>query len=133
MPESKAPGVAPGPVTVFQQSAVKPGPVTVFAPSPRQPIIAELGAGRGALEAPAPTPMAAFGSEGRGSSFMTTSLAAASFDTGASAAAMAAAAPTDEWICEVCMRKFASQEMLQRHEQFSELHRENLAKLTAAI
>jgi len=135
MPESKAPGVAPGPVTVFQQSTIKPGPVTVSAPPPRQPNIGELSAGRGALQAPAPTPMAAFGSGGRGSSFMPTSSAAASFDTGAAAAAMAAAAATtaDEWICEVCMRKFASQEMLQKHEQISELHRENLAKLNAAI
>merc|ERR1712008_394269 len=99
-----------------------------------EPSIGELSAGRGALQPPAPTPMAVFGSERRGSSFMPTSVAAASFDTGAAAAAMAAAASTaDEWICEVCMRKFASQEMLQRHEQFSELHRENLAKLNAVI
>jgi len=34
-----------------------------------------------------------------------------------------------EWICEVCMRKFGSQEQLERHEQLSELHKENLAKL----
>mmetsp|Transcript_71588 Transcript_71588/g.142037 ORF Transcript_71588/g.142037 Transcript_71588/m.142037 type:complete len:673 (+) Transcript_71588:210-2228(+) len=134
MPECKAPGVAPGPVTVFQQSTIKPGPVTLAPPPPRQPSNGELGAGRGAFQAPAPTPMAAFGSGAGRSSFTSASSAAASFDTGAVAAAMAAAASAaDEWICEVCMRKFASQEMLQRHEQFSDLHRENLAKLNVAL
>lgn len=128
MPEIKASsGITPGPVTVFQQT-IKPGPVTVLAPPPRQPSVGELGAGRGATAAFAP-------GERGGSSFMaTTSSGAATLDTGrAAAAAMAAAAAPEEWICEVCMRKFPSQETLQRHEQFSELHRENLAKLNAAI
>lgn len=35
---------------------------------------------------------------------------------------------SQEIICEVCMRKFSSREMLQKHEQFSELHKQNLAR-----
>lgn len=42
----------------------------------------------------------------------------------------APAAPAlGEWVCEVCMRKFGSQDALQKHEQFSDLHRANMAKL----
>lgn len=36
-----------------------------------------------------------------------------------------------DWICELCMRKFGSEEQLRRHEQLSDLHKENLAKLQA--
>ncbi|CAK0800165.1 unnamed protein product [Prorocentrum cordatum] len=32
-----------------------------------------------------------------------------------------------EWICELCMRKFGSEALLRRHEQISDLHRQNLA------
>jgi len=34
-----------------------------------------------------------------------------------------------DWICEVCMRKFSSEETLRKHEQLSELHKQNLMKL----
>eukprot|EP00913_Durusdinium_trenchii_P029157 g27333.t1 len=34
-----------------------------------------------------------------------------------------------DWICEVCMRKFSSEEALRKHEQLSELHKQNLMKL----
>lgn len=34
-----------------------------------------------------------------------------------------------EWICEICMRRFPSEENLRRHEQLSELHKQNLATL----
>merc|ERR1719506_2516339 len=34
-----------------------------------------------------------------------------------------------EFICEVCMRKFSSEEMLRKHEKMSDLHKQNLAKL----
>lgn len=42
-----------------------------------------------------------------------------------------AADPEADWICEMCMRKFNSQETLQRHENQSELHKQNLAKFKA--
>lgn len=43
-------------------------------------------------------------------------------------AAEAAALPVEEWICEVCMRKFSGEEALRRHEMHSDLHKQNLAK-----
>eukprot|EP00928_Gymnodinium_smaydae_P081551 TRINITY_DN6504_c1_g1_i1.p1 TRINITY_DN6504_c1_g1~~TRINITY_DN6504_c1_g1_i1.p1 ORF type:complete len:370 (+),score=55.75 TRINITY_DN6504_c1_g1_i1:344-1453(+) len=42
------------------------------------------------------------------------------------ASAAAQMPPEAEWICEVCMRKFSSEEALTRHEQFSDLHKQNL-------
>lgn len=33
-----------------------------------------------------------------------------------------------KFICHLCKRKFASQELLERHEQLSQLHKDNLAK-----
>lgn len=63
----------------------------------------------------------------------------ASFQGGDSAAGVASvappptvAAPPEGWICEVCMRKFNSEEMLRKHEALSDLHKQNLAKLAAA-
>jgi len=38
-----------------------------------------------------------------------------------------------EWICEVCMRKFSSEQMLRKHENFSDLHKQNLAKLNGDV
>eukprot|EP00930_Biecheleria_cincta_P023699 TRINITY_DN17073_c0_g1_i1.p1 TRINITY_DN17073_c0_g1~~TRINITY_DN17073_c0_g1_i1.p1 ORF type:complete len:713 (+),score=117.55 TRINITY_DN17073_c0_g1_i1:96-2234(+) len=43
------------------------------------------------------------------------------------------APPIVDWICEVCMRKFASEAALQKHEQLSELHKQNLMKLGVAV
>eukprot|EP00434_Breviolum_minutum_P039822 symbB.v1.2.035372.t1/scaffold4746.1/size59667/2 len=40
-----------------------------------------------------------------------------------------ATTPALDWICEVCMRKFSSEEALRKHEQLSELHKQNLMKL----
>jgi len=34
-----------------------------------------------------------------------------------------------DWICELCMRRFGSEEMLRKHELLSDLHKQNLAKL----
>jgi len=48
----------------------------------------------------------------------------------ASPASLGAQSPeSSEFICELCMRKFSTKENLTRHEQFSDLHKENLAKL----
>lgn len=38
-----------------------------------------------------------------------------------------------EVICEVCMRKFSSEEMLRKHEKLSDLHKQNLAKLNGDV
>jgi len=48
-------------------------------------------------------------------------------------AAPVAPAPMLDWICEVCMRKFSSEENLRRHEQLSELHKQNLLKMGLAV
>ena len=45
------------------------------------------------------------------------------------AAAAAAAAAGGAQVCEVCMRRFGSVEALERHVQFSDLHKQNVAKL----
>lgn len=43
------------------------------------------------------------------------------------------ATPSSDFICEVCLRKFGSEEMLRKHEQFSDLHKQNLAKMQAGV
>jgi len=115
---------APGPV----RSRVIPGPVTVFRGAP----------------VPAPAPVCAFW-PGRATPASVPSPAAPSQDALAAAHQPAFAIPVlpasvrenmavvsgGEWICEICMRKFNSQEGLQRHEQLSDLHKQNLAKLAA--
>eukprot|EP00929_Paragymnodinium_shiwhaense_P023404 TRINITY_DN14653_c0_g1_i1.p1 TRINITY_DN14653_c0_g1~~TRINITY_DN14653_c0_g1_i1.p1 ORF type:complete len:326 (+),score=109.25 TRINITY_DN14653_c0_g1_i1:1398-2375(+) len=39
----------------------------------------------------------------------------------------------NDWICEVCMRRFSTQEQLRRHEDLSDLHKQNLAKLQSGV
>lgn len=100
----------------------RPGPVQVFA-------------------APQPGPVIVAGSRVTGPMSNAASVAAASVNSGADFSAVSAdgigrarlygANGLGEWICDLCMRKFGSEEQLRRHEQLSDLHKQNLAKFQA--
>lgn len=92
---------APGAITV---SATRPGPVTVLTSTPHPPIQLQSTAAAAPATAFVPGVL-----ESRAPAVVNDVLA--------------------DWICEVCMRKFASEQALNRHEQLSELHRQNLSKL----
>lgn len=107
---------APGPVQISRPGPVRvtgaPGPVTVV----NQPMLAQ----------PAPVQPLAF-----------PPIPAASRQVQPrqlQAPAPQVAAPSQpqkgsDFICEICLRKFQSEEMLRKHEQFSDLHKQNLAKM----
>lgn len=102
-----------GPVQVLVR---QPGPVQVLAPPPR------------VSEARATHPASS------SACILGTSTSQGTAPAGVPSAAQADVTNCDaktlsEWICEVCMRKFDAEEKLRRHEQFSELHKQNLAAL----
>lgn len=91
----------------------KPGPVTVFGAARPGPVT---------LLAPAPRPAPE----------QPVALPAAPVVPAVPVPAVQPAPAVMDWICEVCMRKFSSEEALRRHEQLSELHKQNLEKLGLA-
>jgi hypothetical protein len=113
----------PGRVTVINKSdwsAPAPGPVQVF------------GGNLAAFEAsvaPAPVP----GSLGAPFAQASTLGAVTAPSSMAVPLPIPGGLMPGEFICEVCMRKFSSEEMLRKHEQFSDLHKQNLAKLNGDV
>jgi len=110
---------APGRITVF-----KPG----GGPSPSQPVIAS--------PVQVSSPLIHEAPDARTEEFRRNWKNMQSMVAEASAAPPTPGPPAldfNEWICEVCMRKFPSQEKLLQHEQFSDLHKANLAKIDADL
>jgi len=145
----------PGKVTVLS-GAPKPGPVTILQP---QTTDDASGIASAMLFSPGfgSTGTSAASGGGLGSGLGASGLAGGTGALGAGlvarngtlgaglgngsagifAAPVAQTAPANlpalgDWICEVCMRKFNSEEMLRKHEALSDLHKQNLAKLAAA-
>lgn len=94
----------PGRVTMLSAKAPRPSPVQVLSPSPLSLSTASASA---SMAMPAVFGQASLAAPGQSAP---------------------AAAPGD-WICEVCQRKFSSEDMLRKHERLSDLHKQNLAKL----
>lgn len=104
----------PGHVTVLSGS--KPGPVQLSGPRPGPVQM---------FHRSSPIADYQFSLESRPS----TNTFSPDLDPSDAAVQPSASVMPDGWICEVCMRKFSSEEMLRKHELMSDLHKQNLAKL----
>lgn len=101
----------PGRVTVLSSTS-RPGPVQIRS---------------------SPSPLASVPMASRGAAFGRPDVFASSVAPRPAQAQQSFATAPGESICEVCMRKFSSEEMLRKHENFSDLHKQNLAKLNGDV
>jgi len=122
MPDNRAEIATPGKVTVL--AVPKPAPVTT---------VSSLGSSSPQLQAGTPVGFVPPGPvTGAAGAVAGAETAPGPVAPGPVAAADAGAAAAGEAICEVCMRRFGSEDALRRHEQFSDLHKQNLARIIEA-
>jgi len=108
--------VAPGPVKVRRSSAA-----AAASPTDAASVSSRGGAAASEISSAAQSAISTFAG-----------MPMADVPLAASASSSRRASAPKDWICEICMRKFPSEEGLRRHEEHSELHKQNLAQLQEA-
>lgn len=139
MPKGGLPEIVPGPVV-----RPIPGPVTLLQPAPTLAPVTGLArlassGGEGSLaddiaqaQAAARAAIAAFAAA-PAASLAVSSPPSSEGNVSGGVRAAASGTQAGEFICEICMRKFNTKEALTRHEQLSDLHKQNLAKFQGTL